>query len=358
MPLLFAILGSLFGGIGPAATAAEPPLPLRLELRAIEPALPEAPELDPLWRVPWLAALLGEEAPVDTSGVFRWPEFNIPLPERLPVSTGDQEPYYVERLELGYAKIQKMEMEPQFFPAVSRLILGVPTGLIEALTTWVVPNGVIANDKQVFDQVSATEDLATIMGRSLLMAEMKFYGSIPRSYLWKTGAQLGNENLDTRRLNRYEVRAFFTGMKNAYRERFKIPALDLDTILSTVTTGDWVDFVIVPAVVSVYAAQFGIDRKFRISDDLRVDLQVEKATRFRKVMMSDHTGRLLSASINFFKLPVSVIVSVRGEVHGLGVEFIGIGTDINTALVALYDHEASRDLQRTNDFGRAMDQEK
>jgi len=349
MELLFALLGVFVGNIGPAATTAEPPLPLRLDLVEIELAPPDLPELDSLWRVEWLLETPEEETPA-APAVFRWPEFGIlTAGDRLPEQDGEKwEPYYMDRLELGYARIQKLDSEPRFFPAVSRLVFGIPTGLVEGLTYWLAPNGIVANDKQVFDQVSATEDFASILGRSLLMAEMKFYGSIPRSYLWKTGAQMGTEDLDSRRLNRMQIRAFFTGMKNAYRERFKIPGLDLDTILSTVTTGDWLDFIIVPAAVSLYAAQFGIDRKIRLSEEVRIELQIEKATRIHKAFTSEHHGRLLSASVNLFKLPVSFIVSFGADSHrGMGLEFIGIGTDINTALCAIYNHEGSRDLLGT-----------
>jgi hypothetical protein len=347
MVLLFALLGGFFGSIGPAATAAEPPLPLSLDLREIDPAPLLLPERDPLWRVCWLVEPAEEETSSAPS-VFRWPEFAITITgERLQAENSEKyEPYYTGRLELGSAQLQKMEWEPKFFPAVSRFVFGIPTGLVEALTYWVVPDRVVANNKLVFDQVASEEDFATILGRSLLMAELKFYGSIPKSYLWKFGAQMGTEDLDKRRLNRYQVRAFFGGTKNAYRERFRIPGLDLDTVLSTFSTGDWMDFFIVPAVVSIYAAQFGIDRKIRISDNVRLDLQIEKATRFHKVFTSDHGGRLASASLNLFKLPVSLIVSFKAEGGGVGLEFIGIGTDINTALTALYNYEAPRDLGR------------
>jgi hypothetical protein len=343
MTFLFALL---VGSTGPAA---EPPLPLRLDHWAVEAAPPELPEVDALWRVEWLAEL-PEEAPSD---VFRWPEFaRLGAGERLPVQDGEKgEPYYTGRLELGYARLQKMEMEPRFYPAVSRFILGVPTGLLEALTTWIAPDAIVANDKQVFDQVSATEDLATIMGRSFLTAQMKFYGSIPRSYLWKTGAQLGTEDLDDRRMSRFQTRAIVSSMKNAYRERYRIPTLDLDTILSTVSTGDWLDFVVVPAVVSLYAAQFGIDRKIRISDQVRIELQIEKASRFHKVLTSDHSGRLLSASLNLFKLPVSFIVSLSAESSGMGFEFIGIGTDINAALCAIYHIKDDHRMERARALG-------
>src|SRR5262245_56317297 len=91
MELLVALLGSIFGNIGSAATPAEPPLPLRLELREIEPAAPELPELDPIWRVAWLLEASEEEV-ASTPDVFRWPEFGVlTAGGRLPAQSDDEE---------------------------------------------------------------------------------------------------------------------------------------------------------------------------------------------------------------------------------------------------------------------------
>src|SRR6185436_3242295 len=90
MVLLFALLGGFFGGIGPAATAAEPPLPLNLDLREIDPAPADLPELDPVWCVRWLADPVEPEG-ASTPAVFRWPEFAITVTsERLQAESGDK----------------------------------------------------------------------------------------------------------------------------------------------------------------------------------------------------------------------------------------------------------------------------
>ncbi|MBI3856301.1 MAG: hypothetical protein HY293_11485 [Planctomycetes bacterium] len=313
---------------------------MTLEFRGFEPAPAEIPELDSLWRVAWIA-----EPPREKASGFRWPVLACPPEsERLPGSDGERwEPYFTSRLELGAARLRAIETAPVVYPAISRAILGLPLGLIEAVTTLTLPDTVIVNGRRVFDQVDATEDLATITGRTLLMAELKFFASLRTSEINKFGAQEGTEDLDQQRFNRLQWRALFNATKSAYRERFEIPSLDLDTILSALSTGDWMDFIIVPAAVSVYAARFGIDRKIRVSDDFRIELQIEKATRFQKVLTTDHGGRLFSASLNFFKLPVSAIVSLEAAPHGVGFEFIGIGTDVNTALCAINNYEAPRD---------------
>lgn len=345
MMVLLALLGGGFWGPGPSNATAEPPLPLTLtlEFRGFEAAAPELPEADSLWRVLWLLEL--EPSPNETPSEFRWPEFAIRTDgDRLSVPVGEKwEPYFVSRLELGTGKMRQLDAEPRFFPMMSRLILGLPMGLIEALTTAVIPDHVIVNGKQVLDQVSAEEDLATIAGRTLIMAELKFFASLPTSHINKLGAQMGTEELDSKRFNRLHWRALSTAMKNGYRERYDIPALDLDTILGAISTGDWIDFVIIPAAVSIYATRFGIDRKIRISDDVRMELHIEKLSRFQSVIQDNHGGRLFSASLNLFKLPVSAIVSLNAAPNGVGIGFIGIGTDVNTALRALYSYEEPRD---------------
>ncbi len=335
MMWLLAILSS----IGVSTPTAEPRLPLSLAVTVLEPAPPLLPEFDPHWPVYWLDSRLGAPDAVDTSA-FHWPEIARVDLNRLPAPAGEtSDLYYMSRIDLGLARIKQMEMEPQLFPALSRAVFGLPLGLLEALTDATVPSVVIVNGKQVFNQVEPTEDLATIAGRTILKAEMTFLASLPNSYINTAGVQNGTEDFDRDRLFRLQWRALFNGMKNAYRERYQIPSLDIDTVLSAVSTGDWIDFVIIPAAVSLYAARFGVDRKFKLGDDIRVELQIEKATRFQKVITSDHGGRLVSASINFFKLPASVIVSLDADPHGLGIGFVGIGTDINTALCAIANYE-------------------
>lgn len=332
------LLALLLGEIGPSTPAAEPPLPLSLISVEITSPAAELPERDSLWRVVWLDLAV---AAVDAeSSVFHWPEFTIrPDEGRLPPAAETWEPYFTSRIDLGMTRLRQMEAEPRVFPAISRAILGVPLGLIEALTSAVAPDVIIVNGKQVFNQVAASDDLATTAGRTFLKAEMSFLGNIQKSYVNTIAVQLGTEEPDESRMKRLQYRAFFTGMKNAYRERYQIPAMDLDTILATVSTGDWVDVIIIPTAVSLYAARFGFERRIKVSDDLRIEVHIEKASRFRKsILDSDHSGRLLTVAFNVFQLPVSAIVSVDAMNGGLGYGFIGIGTDINSALTTVYNN--------------------
>jgi hypothetical protein len=333
------LLSLLLGGIEASSTTYEPPLPVRLILADIETIEIEAPDRDALWRVDWIEVCL-LESPADA---FVWPQFTIrPYLGRLQdqnVESGD--PYYASRIDLGMKRLLEMEAEPRFFPAVSEAIFGLPLGLLEAFTTWTAANSVVVNGKQVFNQVAAEDDLATITGYAILHAEMKFLAGIQTSYVTTTAVGMGTEEYDMRRVKRMQWRAVAKGLKEAYRERYQVPAMDLDTIISTVSTGDWLDFVIIPAAVSAYAARFGIERKFRLADEIKVELQIEKFSRFQKVLLDHKGGRVFSMSLNFFKMPVSAIVSMEGTPHGLGYAFIGIGTDINAALTTVYNNRDS-----------------
>jgi hypothetical protein len=338
-------LSLLLGGIEASSTTVEPPLPLSLVLSEIGIVEAEAPERDPLWRVDWIEICL-LETPEDR---FQWPEFTISEPARLFDSSRESgDLYYMSRLDLGLRRFQQMEAEPRFFPAVSQAIFGLPMGLLEALTTWTAADSIIVNGKQVFNQVGAEDDLATITGEALLRAELKFLGGIQTSYLTTTAVEMGTEQVNMRRLKRMQWRALSRGLKDAYRERYQVPTMDLDTILSTVSTGDWMDFIIIPAAVSAYAARFGIERKVRVADEFRMEVQIEKFSRFQKVLLEHKGGRVFSLSLNLFKLPVSAIVSLEGTPHGVGFAFIGIGTDINAALTTVYNNKDSVRDDREN----------
>jgi hypothetical protein len=316
-------------GIGPPPPAAEPLLPLSLALfepRGLSPD--EVPGLDELWPVLWLDVCLLERE----RDAFWWPDVAILSRHDIDARGERGEAHFPGRLELGLLRLQQMEAEPRFFPAAVRVVFGLPLGLVEAVTWAVVPNTVSVNGKEVFNQAASTQDLAAHWAHAFVKAETKFLAGLRTSEINTFGAQMGTEEPERDRFTRLQWRALFTATKNAYRERYQIPALDLDTVLGAVSTGNWVDFVVVPTVVSFYAARFGIERKIRISDDVRMEFRIEKATRFQKVMTSDHGGRLVSASVNLFRLPLSFIVSVEAAPHGVQYEFIGIGTDLGAAL--------------------------
>jgi len=339
------LLSLLLGGIEGSSTTTEARLPLRLILPELAIAEAEAPERDALWRVDWIEVCLLESS----ADVFEWPEFTIrPDAARFQETGEAYDSYYTSRLELGLRRFQQMEAQPRFFNAVSGAILGLPLGLIEALTTWTAADSIVVNGKQVFNQVAAEDDLATIAARALLHAEMKFLGGIQTSYVTTTAVGMGTEEYDMRRVKRMQWRAMAKGLKDAYRERYQVPAMDIDTIVSTLSTGDWVDFVIIPAAVSAYAARFGIERKIRVADEFRIELQIEKMSRFQKVLVEHKGGRVLSLALNFFKLPVSAIVSLEGTPHGLGYAFVGIGTDINAALTTVYNNKDGLRDEREN----------
>ena len=145
MELLFVLLGGMFGNIGPVATAAEPQLPIRLELRDMGPAPLVIPEADPHWPVFWLLELPEDSLP-GAPILFHWPEYS-PAGDRLPPPSTEREPYFPNRLELAYAQYRKLDPPGMLYPNVAHAILDVPMSLLEALTTLIAPDGLIANDR-------------------------------------------------------------------------------------------------------------------------------------------------------------------------------------------------------------------
>ncbi len=299
---------------------------------------------------PAVAALPGRPLPpAPATPLEDWREYFAPRFEEAPghLEPGDVEtvPIDLRVADLGLLRLREIQEAPTVYPTISRILFGGPAFLLEGLTALTMPDRVAIGNQRVFDRGTGEDDLAWLFGKTLLKREINFLGNLGSSYLVTEGVESGQESPDKHRFDRLQQRVVFDSFKRAYRERYHIPGMDFDTALDAVTSGTSLDYVLIPALVSAYTAKFGLERKFHLGEDVRIQLSIEKGTRFYKVATQDHGGRLAAVAINLFDLPISAIVSVDSLENGVGFGFIGIGTDLNAVIEAMYSSRSgtSRD---------------
>lgn len=280
---------------------------------------------DPL--PPWSYYSLEGAAPSAGAGPYAEPpSVQLLPPADEPETTG---------LELGLSLLWEIENEPRFFPTLTSVALFPATFVAEGLAWLLLPHSITLNGHTILDRDASREDLGTILVRTLVEREVKFLAGLGGTYVNTIDVELGLTEMDRTRFDRLQSRVIFDSVKRAYKERYHVPSMDLDTLVNTLSTGEWADFLIVPAVVSAYAARYGIDRKWQVLEDLRVQIHVEKATRLYKFATQDHGGQIGSLAINLFKLPVSFIFEAEMDRRGVVPGFAGIGTDLGVVLEAI-----------------------
>jgi hypothetical protein len=285
-------------------------------------------------------ALREEDVAFSRPRVPDWREFfTAPVQdfsEAVETADGDEGvPIDLRVEDVALDRLRELRNEPAVFPAFCRILFAGPAFLLEGITALTMPDRLIVGDQRIFDRGTGEDDLAWLFGRTLLRREISFLGGLGDSYLVTPGVETGAEPLDPHRFHRLQQKVVFDSLKRAYRERYQIPALELDTALGAISSGSWLDYVVIPGLFSAYTAKYGLDRKIRIGEDVRIDLSIEKGTRFYKVATQDHGGRLASVAINLFDLPLSAIVSVDSLEKGIGIGFVGLGTDLNAVIEAM-----------------------
>jgi hypothetical protein len=238
--------------------------------------------------------------------------------------------------------LQERERDPEPLVLAAGVGLWVPNFLVEGLAWLVTPERVVFNGQVLYDRSGGSPDFVDLFVRQLVRRETSFFAGIGNTELATVGVELGEEDVDASRFHDHQVRILFDSFKRTYRERFHMLPLDLDTAIATVSTGEWVDALLVPAAISVYAARFGIDRKFKFSDDIRLTLHMEEGNRAWRALVQDSHHHLGTASLNLFRLPVSVICDLEGNAGKFEFSFVGIGTDAAAVYEAVRGADAHR----------------
>jgi hypothetical protein len=281
------------------------------------PRLPEAPgeeELGPFARI--------------------WLPFDAIPPVARKITPSDEPD--VSTLEFGRLKLQELRDEPRFFLDAMGAVLFPVTFVAEGAAWLLLPHSISVNGQKILDQDASREDLGTIFVRTFLERELKFLAGLSGSYVATMNVEMGLQEPDQSHFHRLQSRVILDSLKRSYKERYRVPSMDLDTLLETVTTGEWLDFLVVPALFSVYAARYGIDRRFKIDENVRISVHIEKGSRLYKFATSDQGGEIGSVALNLFNLPVSFIVQLEMDHHRPSPGFIGIGTDLGVVVEALY----------------------
>ena len=222
-------------------------------------------------------------------------------------------------------------------PFAVRLALAPVTLAVEGAAYLFFPRHLQFNNTVIFDQDSSDEDFGAIVFRTFLKRETSFLAALSNSGLSTTSLELGYDEPAKHRFTAQQSKVLADSLKRAYRERFGVPKLELDTVLTTVSTGEWIDWLLVPAVVSLYTVRFGLDKTWRPSDDVAIRFNIEKGMRIYRAATSETHRTMAGVAITLFRPPVSAIIVVDGGGGKVDFGFIGFGTDLNVVTEAIND---------------------
>ncbi len=210
-------------------------------------------------------------------------------------------------------------------------VLCVPNAFAEGLAS-VAPARISVNSLTIFDRTASRESFAAILMRNLLKRETAFLAGLSGSELSTTGVEAGIEEVDHTRFDAAQTRVIFEALRPTYRERFGLPRLDLETVLSAASTGEWIDLLLVPAAAGAFAYRFGVDWKWEPIPSFVIQLHLEKGSRLYALATEETSRRIASLSFGVSDFPLKAIVSLQGGHQGIDFEFIGIGTDLGAVI--------------------------
>lgn len=215
-----------------------------------------------------------------------------------------------------------------FLTEVGRLALQVPNLLVEGSASLALPERLGFHGQTLLDQGSGQEDFITVFSRIWLKKEQSYFAGLGDS-------DPAAADIDRHRFDDEQIRLFFDSVKRAYRERFQIPSLDLDTAVAAFSSGDRIDALLLPAAVAAYTYRFGLDKKWSPFEGLRFQVRLERGSRVYRTLAEDAHHHLGSLALTLFDLPISAFLSVDARAGRPEAAFLGLGTDFAAVLEAV-----------------------
>lgn len=261
------------------------------------------------------------------SAVDRWLEREPGLVWTVPLDLSAE--------DVGLERIRALENQAVVFPTLSRVVFGAPAFVAEGVTA-LLPDRLSLFERRVYDRGGGEDDLAWRIGRTWIHREISALGRLRDSYIVPMEVEMGLVEPDPDRLERMQRKVLIDSFRRAGRERYAVAHLELDTALEVARSGSWLDYVVLPGLVTLYAARFGVDRRFRLAEEIRLEVSVERASKLKETAEEGEDAvPVASVALNLFRLPVSLIASVDRGVDGVELGFIGVGTDVHAAIEAV-----------------------
>ena len=270
------------------------------------------------------------------------PEPPAPADISLPPFGGPEEPEAAFRIDPFaddvYLPRAPVEWAGLLVPRRSWLVADIlrgPGALVDEGVRWLLPRNVEFGRVVLFDSTASREPLEQIFLRTVARREGDLFGDFESLELSTIGLEAGLEEVDEGVLRDTQRRVLMESARRAYKERYLIPALDLDTAVALVTRGGALDAYLVPIVISAYAVQFGVQRTIRIGDSISIGVRIERGTRVWRVFAEDSSHPLATLSVRLFRWPVAAICELEGDRGKVEFAFAGLGTDLQAALEAV-----------------------
>jgi hypothetical protein len=240
--------------------------------------------------------------------------------------------------EVQTEREEPLQLAPLFVRrprAVVADLLREPAAILDEIVRWALPRPIAFGDIVLFDPAAAEDPLEVIFLEELSRHQGDFFAEFDRTELLTIGVETYREDVDQGALTSRQRRLLVDTVRRAYKERYRIPALDLDSALAVATEGGAAEVYAIPIVTSAYAFQFGLRRTIRVGDDVVFGVQIEQGRRVWRVFTDDASHPIATVSLRLFRWPVAAICMIEGDEGRVEISFVGLGTDLQAAVEAV-----------------------
>ena len=218
------------------------------------------------------------------------------------------------------------------------LVLDLLVGTVDQLLGVRDPASSVTARLFDFHAAPARSHLFSVLMENLTKREMRYFGGFGDSYLNTPEVEMGLAQVQADDLLTDQRKILWDVGKNTYLSKYR---LKVDTIREEAFYfTDWrgIDFAVLPPLVGGYLYYRGLDKKIGFLGT-EVKISIEPIQRW-----VDHNDLLIGFGIECAPKdwPVKLIAAVGLEDNDIELQFIGIGTSINTVKQLIFRHTESR----------------
>jgi hypothetical protein len=176
--------------------------------------------------------------------------------------------------------------------------------------------------------------LFSIMMTNLTRREQRYFGSFENSYFYTDDVEDGRADIDGEKLLEDQQKVLWDVFKDTYLSKYKL-RLDDRVRDEAFNIADWsgIDFIMLPPLVVGYLYYRGYDKELSIFGS-RLRVSIESINK-----LTNEDNILVGIGIEWAPYkhsPIKFIVATGFDDGDFGLQFIGIGTSLDTVKKALY----------------------
>ena len=218
------------------------------------------------------------------------------------------------------------------------LTFGLPLLVPQVILEEIIPHGVVVGPSTFLYQTSRdSKTMPLVVFDQALFHQEEFLAQ----------AQAAGAGGPANSVTSIEKHVLRRSLMNGFRASYAVPNLSMDLILETAADqGVW-GYLLMPAAGGALLFLKGIDQKFVLEDVVKARVVVTSGRQWIHSVRAEEGVPVVSCELQFFNLPLSVILSMDMSNRGPSAQFVGLGTSLDV-VEDLLGREQVRD-RRPND---------